>query len=124
MRERLICLRCDRNPRAIGSSMCETCKEAVISGKPIPKLPPPKPVAIDPPVKTKPEKTHKSQRKAEDDGYARQWREKHPEPPGCFLCRGTRRFIPDGPLCDPCRQNLSNFLVWLGRKPLPERTPE
>jgi hypothetical protein len=48
------------------------------------------------------------------------------DPTGCFFCSvpKTGFVMRDEPLCDPCRSLLSDFLVWLGRKPLPERTPQ
>jgi len=48
-------------------------------------------------------------------------------PKRCWFCPGgpgINQFSPlkkKGELCDNCRALLSDFLVWLGRSPLPER---
>ena len=41
----------------------------------------------------------------------------------CFYCHASGVSLSDRrpDLCDPCRELLSGFLIWLGRKPLPER---
>jgi hypothetical protein len=44
----------------------------------------------------------------------------------CFFCANNTNIEArppwgSGPLCDNCRALLSDFLVWMGRKPLPPR---
>jgi hypothetical protein len=45
-------------------------------------------------------------------------------PKKCWFCSdydsGQQR-PTGGPLCDRCRALLSDFLVWMGRRPLPQR---
>jgi hypothetical protein len=42
-------------------------------------------------------------------------------PERCWFCAEDKSGLPHGPLCDKCRNLLSDFLVWMGRRPLPQR---
>jgi hypothetical protein len=105
-----LCLRCGENPRGIGSSFCEDCKEAVVSGKQIPNLPPRKlpESPVEPPLKPVTRHSYKPAPPAGVDYRA------------CHFCSPHARDVRED-LCDACRALLSDFLVWLGRKPLPDR---
>jgi hypothetical protein len=89
------CLRCGVNPRDIGSSFCDVCKEQMISGKPMNKLPVRPKQLVEPTPKPKVKK----------DTYASQWKKSHPEPV----------LVPEVPIlkgpfmCHPCKRGCTTF---------------